>query len=304
MRPLRPFFKAVCLILVPLWTAESACSYLFKKRPPLESPPREATLTSSQWEDILSSGSISRGHPFLKLGLSSYLVHLNDSARTEAVWKVPFSSQEANVEILAYRVDRLLELNLIPPLVKRSFKGDAIDFLPLPRHLHPRLSQSDTIVERETITGTLQLYVEGAFQWRGKMDLLQLNQSYNERNIDDLRPSFMRNQWPEARELLMKQALLDYILANDDRHIGNFFFTENNQLVSIDHEQAFTPFYNIQAHQDDLSYFAPFLQSHTGRDILEKLQKNRHFIEHTLAKPLDQDKKRSFLRRIDLLIDH
>ena len=315
MWPLRPFFKVACLILVPLWTAESACSYLINKRPLLA-----PTLTSSQWEDILSSESISGTPPFLKFGQLSffrsiYLVRLNDSARTKVIWKIPFSDKETNNEVLAYKIDRLLELNLIPTLVKRSFKRDAIDFLLLPKFFYLRRLHSSS----DTITGTLQLYVEGAVEWKRKMNLLKLDhQRYNERNIDDLRPAFMPDQWPEARELLMKQALLDYILANDDRHIRNFFFTENNQLISIDHERAFTPsslrldsssqtdptsIDNIQAH-DDLSYFASFLQSHTGRDILEKLQKNRHFIEHTLAKPLDQDKKRSFLQRIDLLIGH
>jgi hypothetical protein len=99
-------------------------------------------------------------------------------------------------EVAAYRLSRLLGLNMVPPTVEARFLGMA---------------------------GSLQGWVEGTSSLK---DLI-------ERNI--VVPPEKETDWVRLFDL---QQAFDNLIANYDRHQGNYLITSDWRMILIDHSRA------------------------------------------------------------------
>lgn len=81
------------------------------------------------WEELLASAPILRSEPIGEGVTKPYAVYLrNGDAEQKACWKNPSGLQAGflegwQYEIAAYRLDKLLGLNMVPPTVERVFGG-------------------------------------------------------------------------------------------------------------------------------------------------------------------------------------
>jgi hypothetical protein len=99
-------------------------------------------------------------------------------------------------EVAAYRLSRLLGLEMVPPTVERRFLGMA---------------------------GSVQAWIEGT---RSLKELI-------EQNI--VTPPERGNDW--VRAFFIQQAF-DNLIANYDRHQGNYLITPDWRMILIDHSRA------------------------------------------------------------------
>jgi hypothetical protein len=100
-------------------------------------------------------------------------------------------------EIAAYRLDKYLDLNMIPPTVERQFKG---------------------------IRGSLQLWIDSRMSLR-------------EKNSKDY--AVPRNGVQSWNRMMSLQRAFDNLIANEDRHQGNFLITGDWRIILIDHSRSF-----------------------------------------------------------------
>ncbi len=125
-----------------------------------------------------------------------------EGLRRHAIWKNPAGRQRGYVEgwkweIAAYRLDKYLGLNMIPPTVERRFRGER---------------------------GSCQLMVEAMSNLR-------------EMRIKDVKiPPDRLLAW--NRNIYLQRAF-DNLIANEDRHAGNYLITEDLRMILIDHSRSF-----------------------------------------------------------------
>jgi hypothetical protein len=100
-------------------------------------------------------------------------------------------------EIAAYRLDKYLGLNMIPPTVERRFKE---------------------------IRGSLQLWVDSRMSLR-------------EKNSKDY--TVPQNDVQSWNRMMSLQRAFDNLIANEDRHQGNFLITPDWRIILIDHSRSF-----------------------------------------------------------------
>jgi len=120
------------------------------------------------------------------------------------VWKNPSGMQQGflegwQYEIAAYRLDKLLGLNMIPPTVERKFEGKG---------------------------GSLQLWVEHQYS------LLEIM----EKNIPFPKGGPEADN-VEKRKYLARA--FDSLIGNEDRTQQNTFYTKDWRMLLIDHSRAF-----------------------------------------------------------------
>ncbi|RFT15949.1 MAG: metallophosphoesterase [Candidatus Saccharicenans subterraneus] len=120
------------------------------------------------------------------------------------VWKNPSGIQGGflegwQYEIAAYRLDKLLGLNMIPPTVERVFRGQR---------------------------GSLQLWVEKEYS------LLQVM----EKNIPLPSSGPEADNW-EKRKYISR--VFDALIANEDRTQQNTLYTKDWRTILIDHSRSF-----------------------------------------------------------------
>lgn len=139
-------------------------------------------------------------------------------------------------EVGAYRINRLLGMNHVPPAVLRTFNGSVIHSA-FKRHALPeRLEQLEREVLREAtdeMVGAMLLWVDGAVNYDPSPSLLD------------------KMSRPEATLLPREQALvwdlswmfvLDHLTNNYDRFTGgNILRKRDGRLVFIDNGAAFGP---------------------------------------------------------------
>lgn len=100
-------------------------------------------------------------------------------------------------EIAAYRLDKYLDLNMIPPTVERRFKD---------------------------IRGSLQLWIDSRMSLR-------------EKNSKDY--AVPQNDVQSWNRMMSLQRAFDNLIANEDRHQGNFLITGDWRIILIDHSRSF-----------------------------------------------------------------
>jgi len=120
------------------------------------------------------------------------------------VWKNPRGIQEGYLEgwqyeIAAYQMDKLLELNLIPPTVERKFKGKK---------------------------GSIQLWVEDI-----KYSLLDI--------IEDRIPFPPSAHANHLNNMKYVARAYDSLIANEDRTQQNILYTTDWRMILIDHSRSF-----------------------------------------------------------------
>jgi hypothetical protein len=100
-------------------------------------------------------------------------------------------------EIAAYKLDKYLDLNMIPPTVERRFKK---------------------------IRGSLQLWVDSKMSLREK---------------DAKATAVPQNDVQNWNRMMSLQRAFDNLIANEDRHQGNFLITGDWRIILIDHSRSF-----------------------------------------------------------------
>ncbi len=145
------------------------------------------------WEDYLSTAKILNSRQLSrKRGITQPYVLLleKDGITRKAIWK-PIEglhkgfAENWRWEIAAYRLDKYLGLNMIPPTVER-------------KHFQKQ--------------GSIQLWVKAR---------TGLNES---------------SAWDRSMFL---QRAFDNLIANEDRHLGNYLITKDGRILLIDHSRSF-----------------------------------------------------------------
>lgn len=165
----------------------------------------EELAQRAKWEeflktaDIISSQKISEG---VTKPIRLYLKKGEVEAR--GVWKNPRGIQRGflegwQYEIAAYRMDKLLGLNLIPPTVEREFKGKK---------------------------GSLQLWAEHQYSL---LDIM-------EQKIPLPTSKPVRDNLNKMKYLTRA---FDCLIANDDRTQQNILYTKDWRMILIDHSRSF-----------------------------------------------------------------
>ncbi|MCJ7579690.1 MAG: hypothetical protein MUP98_04040 [Candidatus Aminicenantes bacterium] len=131
-----------------------------------------------------------------------------DGVKRRALWKDALGRQKGFLEswkweIAAYRIDKLLGLEMVPPTVEKRFRAER---------------------------GSCQLWME---------DTMTLE----EKERKEIKtPSFKIFYWNRA---LYKQRTWDNLIANDDRHQGQFLITSDFRILLCDHSRSFRTTKNL-----------------------------------------------------------
>jgi hypothetical protein len=125
-----------------------------------------------------------------------------DGVTRKALWKNASGRMRGAVEnwkweIAAYRLDKLLGLNMISPTVEKRFKGER---------------------------GSCQLWVDYWIKGKHK----------NEQKI-----KVLSYKVPSYNKATYLRWAFDNLIANEDRHAGNFFITKDWRLILPDHSRSF-----------------------------------------------------------------
>ncbi|MDH4197449.1 MAG: hypothetical protein OEW05_08595 [Candidatus Aminicenantes bacterium] len=165
----------------------------------------EEVADQTKWEEFLLTAEVVGEEQISsrKAVTSPWILTLKKGDVTHrALWKNPEGRMGGFIEgwrfeIAAYRIDKLLGLNMVPPTVERRFRENR---------------------------GSCQLWIEGCRSLRDIED-------------NKIRLPSIKNI-PYNRSLYL-QRLFDNLIANEDRHKGNFLFTADWRLILIDHSRSF-----------------------------------------------------------------
>ncbi|MBM3294651.1 MAG: hypothetical protein FJY82_09000 [Candidatus Aminicenantes bacterium] len=166
----------------------------------------EEIAQDAAWMDFLATAPIidaERGK--IRAVTNPWVLTLEKGGTTQkAIWKNPEGRMGGFLEgwkweIAAYRLDRLLGLNMVPPTIERRFRENR---------------------------GSLQLWVESKMPYRKMMEDKSLR----------LPGGLVSVKWNRAISL---QRAFDNLIANEDRHGENILITEDWRLILIDHSRTF-----------------------------------------------------------------
>lgn len=159
----------------------------------------------AEHEEFLRTAEIARFEPVGEGVTAPWKIYLRKGGvEHEAVWKNVTTEpggppDEWRYEIAAYRLDKLLGLNMIPPVIERRFRGKS---------------------------GALSYWVESRYS------LLTIEQSGGAVQI----PAEALDQTDKMKYIVR---LWDSLIGNDDRTQQNILFTEDWRTIPIDHSRAF-----------------------------------------------------------------
>lgn len=140
--------------------------------------------------------------------------------------------------------------------------------------------------------GSCQLWVD---HW------ITLRDKY-EKNID-VRPRQKIFYWNRALHI---QRAFDNLIANEDRHQGNFLITEDWRLILIDHSRSFrtSSKFTKKLIYDEKYKEGPRLMKDLPRALFEKIKTlNPALIKETVGEYLADKEIESVLTRRDLIVD-
>lgn len=157
------------------------------------------------WEYYLQTARIVGGFQMsVEKGITQpwVLTLIKNGRIHKAIWKPVEGlhkgySENWRWEIAAYRLDKYLGLNMIPPTVERVFRKTR---------------------------GSLQLWIDS------RMSLRQM--------IEENRALPRRDALNWIR-MMSLQRTFDNLIANEDRHLGNYLITSDWRVILIDHSRSF-----------------------------------------------------------------
>jgi len=165
----------------------------------------EELAQRAQWEEFLKTAEIIGSQKIPEGVTKPIRIYLKKGeVETKGVWKNPKGIQQGflegwQYEIAAYRMDKLLWLNMIPPTVEREFKGKR---------------------------GSLQLWVEHQYSL---LDIM-------EQKIPLPTSKPIRDNLNKRKYLTRA---FDCLIANDDRTQQNILYTKDWRMILIDHSRSF-----------------------------------------------------------------
>lgn len=159
----------------------------------------------ANWEEFLKTAEIIKYEEIGEGVTKPIRLYLKKgNTETSGVWKNPKGIQGGflegwQYEIAAYQLDKILELNMVPPTVERKFEGKR---------------------------GSLQLWVEAEFSL---LDIMEekIPMPSSGSDLDNIQ---------KAKYLTRA---FDSLIANADRTQQNIFYTKDWRVILIDHSRSF-----------------------------------------------------------------
>jgi len=192
-----------------------------------------------------------------------------DGIKRQAMWKDIEGRRKGFIEnwkweIAAYRLDKYLDLDMVPPTVEKRFRGNR---------------------------GSCQLWVD---YW------IKATQK-NEQKIKV--PSYKVFYYNRANYL---RWAFDNLIANEDRHSGNIFITNDWRIILPDHSRSFR---TSKKFTENLIYTekhkeGPKVMRELPRTFVEKLKSlDSELIREIVGEYLTDNEINALLTRRDLIID-
>jgi hypothetical protein len=232
----------------------------------------EALAQREPWEEFLRTAKIIESRQLSSdEGITQpwILTLEKDGIVHKAVWKdveglVHGFEEHWYWEIAAYRLDKYLGLNMVPPTVERRFW----------RRM-----------------GSLQLWVES------RMSLREKNQ-----NGIEIPPQRL-HEWHRG---MCKQRTFDNLIANEDRHQGNYLITDDWRIILIDHSRTFR---TRKEFSDTLIYCethpsGPLIMREVPRELYDRLKAlDEKTLKRVTGKYLTGKEREAVMGRRDLIIE-
>ena len=159
----------------------------------------------ANWEEFLKTAEIIK-YEEIGEGVTKPIKLYLKKGDTEArgIWKNPKGIQEGflegwEYEIAAYQMDKILELNMVPPTVGREFEGKK---------------------------GSLQLWVEAEFSL---LDIME----------EKIAMPASGSESDNIQKTKYLTRAFDSLIANEDRTQQNIFYTKDWRVILIDHSRSF-----------------------------------------------------------------
>ncbi len=193
-----------------------------------------------------------------------------DGIKKQAMWKDIEGRKKTGYmenwkwEIAAYRLDKYLGLNMVPPTVEKRFRGNR---------------------------GSCQLWVDYWIKATAKNEQKIKVPSYKVFYYN--RATYLRWAW-------------DNLIANPDRHTGNFFITKDWRIILPDHSRSFR---TSKKFTKNLIYTekhkeGPKVMKELPRAFFENLKAlNFEAIKDVVGEYLTDKEIKALLMRRDLIID-
>jgi hypothetical protein len=200
------------------------------------------------WEKFLATADITRAEPIGEGVTHPWKLYLKaGDVEHKAAWKNPSTLQKWRYEIAAYRLDKLLDLNLLPPTVEREYNGKR---------------------------GSLVLWVDS------KTSLLKLVED-NEKARKEGRPE---EPPPSFEEIVGRGKYItriwDCLIANEDRTQENILYSADWRTLLIDHSYAFR---SSAEYSDRLVYGKNGLKKYESGDLILIKQAPRELVNRIRA---------------------
>ena len=232
----------------------------------------EELAERAKWEEFLKTAEITSFYQMKgrEAVTEPWVLTLEkDGIKRQAMWKDIEGRRKGFIEnwkweIAAYRLDKYLDLDMVPPTVEKRFRGNR---------------------------GSCQLWVD---YW------IKATQK-NEQKIKV--PSYKVGYYNRANYL---RWAFDNLIANEDRHSGNIFITNDWRIILPDHSRSFR---TSKKFTENLIYTekhkeGPKVMRELPRTFVEKLKSlDSELIREIVGEYLTDNEINALLTRRDLIID-
>lgn len=165
-------------------------------------------------------------------------------------------------EIAAYKIDRLINLNLVP-LTKKVDLADGV--------------------------GSLQLFIDQASTARIMNEV-------------DINKPIQSGHWssPSGRALLHRNALLfDWLIDNHDRNVDNYLFQDDGQVILIDHGWTFLCYHFHSLSHEQIKKMIP---TRTIYQNIKILAQDHALVDRELSPLLNSIRLKLFKERLNFFV--
>jgi len=200
------------------------------------------------WEKFLAAADIMKFEPIGEGVTHPWKLYLKaGEIEKKAAWKNPTAPQNWKYEIAAYRLDKLLGVNMLPPTIEREFNGKR---------------------------GSLVLWVDS------KMNLLKLVED-NEKARREGRKEEPPLEFEQIRGRgKYTTRIWDCLIANEDRTQENILYSADWRTLLIDHSFAFR---SSAEYTDRLVYGRNGLKKYESGDLILIKQAPRDLVDKIRA---------------------
>ena len=231
----------------------------------------EELAERAKWEEFLKTAEIVEQRQMISREAVTEpweLTLQKDGITRRALWKNAQGRMRGFLEnwkweIAAYRMDKLLGLNMINPTVEKRFQGNR---------------------------GSCQLWAEYEMSYKYMI----------ENNIET--PSYKIFHFNRAVYLLWA---FDNLIANEDRHMGNIFITNDWRIILIDHSRSFRTGkkFTKQLIYTEKHPEGPKVMRQLPRAFVEKIKAlNFELIRDAVGEYLTDDEINAVLARKELIL--